>query len=103
MSMTAAAGQLELTIAHTKIESSLSDFPVLIHLGTSSGQNAVDTSAVFSALGNDSNRKQISVTTDSAGTQQLYVEIEKWDMQINKPGYRSKFLRFQVRQTPLST
>lgn len=79
MSVTAVASQLQLTIDKSKIELPLSDFPVLIHLGTSSGQNAVDTSTVFSTLGSDSNRKKISVTTDSGGMQQLYVEIEKWD------------------------
>jgi len=79
MSMTVAAYQLQLTIDNSKIAAPLSDFPVLIHLGTPSGQNAVDTSTVFSVLGIDSNRKKISVTTDSGGTQQLYVEIEKWD------------------------
>jgi hypothetical protein len=71
------SGPLKLTIDHTKIDAPLSDFPVLIHLGKSSGINSADTSFVLASLGTDANRKKISVTTAS-GTQ-LYVEIEKWD------------------------
>ncbi|MCK5499101.1 MAG: DUF2341 domain-containing protein, partial [Gammaproteobacteria bacterium] len=72
-----SSGSLKLTIDRAKVSSSLSDFPVLVHLGSSSGTNSADTSAVFTALGSDANRKKISVTTAS-GTE-LYVEIEKWD------------------------
>jgi Domain of unknown function (DUF2341) len=75
----ASAGQLKLIIDHAKVTEQLTDFPVLIHLSTSSGQNAVDTSVIFTTLGNNENRKKISVTADSEGTQQLFVEIERWD------------------------
>ena len=68
---------LKITIDQTKVDASLSDFPVMVHLGKSSGANSVDTSFVLTGLGTDANRKKISVTTAS-GTE-LYVEIEKWD------------------------
>lgn len=71
------SGQLKFTVDRAKIGATLSDFPVLVKLGASSGINSVDTSYVLSDLGGDANRKKISVKTE--GGNELYVEIEKWD------------------------
>ena len=70
--------RVKLTIDHTDVTSALSNFPVLIHLSTSSGYTAHDLSCVFTELQSDANRKKIAVTT-SDGTTQCYVEIEKWN------------------------
>ncbi|MBW2094205.1 MAG: DUF2341 domain-containing protein [Deltaproteobacteria bacterium] len=70
--------RIKITIDHTKVDSALSNFPVLVHLSASSGIESDDVSCVFDELGSDSNRKKIAVTT-SDGTTQCYVEIEKWD------------------------
>lgn len=72
-----SSGSLRLMIDHAKIDSPLTDFPVLIHLGITSGTNSFDTSIVFTALGSDDNRKKISIT--NAGGTELYTEIEKWN------------------------
>ena len=77
ISSSVSSGSLKLTVDHTKIGSALSDFPILVHLGKTSGVNSFDTSFVLTELGSDANRKKISITTIS-GTE-LYVEIEKWD------------------------
>jgi hypothetical protein len=70
--------RVKLTIDHNDVDSSLSNFPALIHLSTSSGRNDDDVSFVFDELQNDANRLKIAVTTGDGGTQ-CYVEIEEWD------------------------
>ena len=70
--------RVKITIDHNDITSSLSNFPVLIYLSTSSGYNSDDVSFIFNELQSDTNRKKIAVTT-SDKTTQCYVEIEKWD------------------------
>ncbi len=71
--------RIGLTIDQGDIDGEvLSNFPVLIHLSTSSGIGGVDVSCVFDELASDANRKKIAVTT-SDGRTQCYVEIEKWD------------------------
>ncbi len=72
------ANRVKLTIDHTKVDSALSDFPILVHLCNSSGENHDDVSFVFDNLGSDTNRKKIAITI-SDGTTECYVEIEKWD------------------------
>ena len=56
----------------------LTDFPVTIHISSSSGTNNKDLSFVFDELLSDVNRLKIAVT-GSDGTTQYYVEIEDWD------------------------
>ena len=70
--------RVKITIDYNDIDSNLSNFPVLIHLSTSSGYNNDDVSFVFDELQNDANRKKIAVTISDKKTQ-CYVEIEKWD------------------------
>lgn len=65
-----------LTIDHTKIESPLDNFPVLVHLSTASGINQADVSSIFKTLGH--NQRKIAVSA-ADGTTQCHVEIEKWD------------------------
>jgi hypothetical protein len=67
--------RISLTIDHTKLSSTLTDFPLLIKLSTSSGVSAQDISAIFTELG--ANSKKIAVTTSN--NTQCYVEIERWD------------------------
>ncbi len=72
-----------LTIDHTKIASPLSNFPVLLHISTSSGIGLNDVSFVFNEL--NGNSKKIALTT-SDGKTECYTEIEKWDV-ANKQAY----------------
>jgi hypothetical protein len=69
------AKRVKITIDSNDIDGELTDFPVLLHLGASSGINGGDVSFVFDEVG--SNSKKIAVTT-SDGTE-CYVEIEEWD------------------------
>jgi hypothetical protein len=69
--------RIKITIDHTKISSSLSNFPILLHISRSSGIGSDDVSAVFDEMTSDTNRKKIAVTT-SDGTTQCYVEISYW-------------------------
>ena len=64
--------RIKLTIDHSKIDASLSHFPVTIILSSTHGD------CVFDELTQDANRKKIAFTK-SDGTTQLYGEIEKWD------------------------
>jgi hypothetical protein len=77
------SNRVKLTIDHTKIDASLANFPVLVHLSPSSGLNSADVSSIFSMLG--SNNKKIAFTT-SDGVTQCYAEIEKWDA-ANRQAY----------------
>ena len=70
--------RVKLTLDSSQVDAALSDFPVLIHLSTSSGVGSDDISFIFDELSSDTNRKKIAVTT-SDGTTECYVEIERWD------------------------
>jgi len=70
--------RVKITIDHNDVDNDLTNFPVLIHLGNSSGRNNDDVTFVFNELVSDSDCKKIAVTT-SDKTTQCYVEIEKWD------------------------
>ena len=72
------AKRIELTIDSTKVDSVLSNFPVLVKISNSSGIDTTDVTSVFTELGSDSNRKKIAATTDN-GITQCYVEIERFD------------------------
>jgi hypothetical protein len=74
------AKRIEITIDSTKIDSDLTDFPVLIALSAASGISDTDLSEVFTDIA-DVNRKKISVT-DVDGTE-LPVEIVSWDATAN--------------------
>ncbi|MFC1866485.1 DUF2341 domain-containing protein, partial [Chloroflexota bacterium] len=70
--------RIEIKVDYSKVESTLTNFPALIHLSSSSGTNSADLTEVFDELKADSNRNKIAVTK-SDGTTQCYVEIESWD------------------------
>ena len=70
--------RIEITIDHTKIDSSLTNFPVMLKISSDSGIGSRDVSAVFDELTSDANRKKIAVTTAN-GTTQCYIEIVRWD------------------------
>jgi hypothetical protein len=71
------ANRIEIVIDHNKIDANLVNFPILVHLSTSSGLNNSDVSVVFDELQSDNNRKKIAVTT-SDGETQCFVEIGYW-------------------------
>jgi len=64
-------------IDHAKIDETLTDFPVLIHLSGSSGVGHFDASNLFNELSSYKDRKKIAVRT--ADGKQCYTEIETWD------------------------
>ena len=66
------ANRIKLTIDNTKIDSTLTHFPVTVILSSTHGD------AVFDHLASDGNRKKIAFTK-ADGSTQLYGEIEKWD------------------------
>ena len=70
--------RMKISINSNFIDNSLTNFPGLLLLSNSSGQNNDDVSRVFDELLSDINRKKIAVTTDDGQTQ-CYVEIEQWD------------------------
>ena len=72
--------RVKITIDSNDINNSITDFPVLVHLSTSSGENSDDVSFIFDEVG--SNSKKIAVTT-ADGTE-CYVEIEDWDSVIEQ-------------------
>jgi hypothetical protein len=70
--------RVKIIIDHNDVSSDLTNFPVLIYLSDSSGQNNDDVSFVFNELNSDANRQKIAVTINDKTTQ-CYVEIEKWN------------------------
>jgi hypothetical protein len=81
--LSACESLVKITIDHTKIDDSLENFPVMIHISSSSGTDKTDISRIFEELGNNSNK--IAITTVDRKTQ-CYVEIEKWD-EVNKQAF----------------
>jgi len=69
------AKRVKLTIDSDDVDEELTDFPVLLHLSTSSGTDGDDVSFIFDEIG--SNSKKLAVTTTD-GTE-CYVEVEEWD------------------------
>ena len=70
--------RVKLYIDSNDVDENLTDFPVLIHLSSSSGRNNDNLSFVFDEIQSDSDRKKIAVTT-SDGLTQCYTEVEKWN------------------------
>jgi len=65
-----------LTLDNTNVDSDLTNFPVLIHLSASCGQNTFDATSFFTELQNDGNRRRIKVEDETLS--QCYVEIESY-------------------------
>lgn len=72
-----ANNPIRIRIPAGSVTGTLTDFPLLVRLSSSSGTNDADLSAVFTTLGSDANRKKIAVTTGD-GITQCYVEIADW-------------------------
>ena len=68
--------RVKLTLDSDKVDSALSNFPILITLASDVGINNKDVTNIFDELG--SNSKKMAVTT-SDGTTQCFVETERWD------------------------
>ncbi len=70
--------RIPISISSTNVDSTLTNFPMLIYISASSGTGNADISVVFDELTADGNRKKIAVTAVD-GITQRYVEIERWD------------------------
>lgn len=72
--------ELELVIDNTNIDSTLTNFPVRVHISNSCGKTSFDAAGFFTEL-SYANRKKMTVK--NAAETQLYVEIEadvtQWD------------------------
>jgi hypothetical protein len=73
------SNRLECVIDHTRIDTDLTNFPVLLTLSSGSGLTNFDATVVFDDLSVSGSEYKIAVT-DSSGNNQLYVEIEFWDL-----------------------
>jgi hypothetical protein len=66
----------KITIDKTKIDATLTHFPVLLKLGSSVGISSKDVRSIFTEVGTSS--KKIAITK-SDGETEIYCEIERWD------------------------
>jgi hypothetical protein len=73
--LTGWANRAKISIDHNSITSNLANFPMLLHLSSSSGINGQNMAYVFNKIG--SNSQKIAITTLDNDTQ-CYVEVEKW-------------------------
>ena len=72
------SNRIKLVIPPDNVDNTLTDFPVLLHLSSSSGRTGYDATAVFDEL-TTANRKKIAITTTTTTGIQCPVEIEYWD------------------------
>jgi len=68
--------RLPFTIAASKVDATLTHFPVLLLIQASSGIDNTDLTPIFDELGTES--LKIAVT-DADGTTERYVEVVSWD------------------------
>jgi len=68
--------RVKVTIDSNDIDSELTDFPLLVYLSSSSGENNDDVTEVFDEVGSDYNA---AAFTGSDGTSRLYFEVEYWN------------------------
>ncbi|MCK5640860.1 MAG: hypothetical protein KAJ19_08685, partial [Gammaproteobacteria bacterium] len=68
--------RIRIDIDHTKVDSDLTYFPVLVPLSVSSGIGNEDVTAVFDEIG--ANYLKMAVT-ESDGTTEMFMDIEYWD------------------------
>jgi len=71
------SNRLKLTIPADSTDSSLTDFPVMINLSSSSGKTGFDSTAIFNALGDD-HQKRFAITKNDGETQ-CQIELEYWN------------------------
>lgn len=77
------ANSITLTIDHAKVNSDLTDFPVMIHLSDSTGINSYDASAVFDELAFSSNDDFTGSDGDSYDTRRWSAISEQGTIQIS--------------------
>ena len=70
------AKRAKITINSMDIDEALADFPLLVYLSSSSGENNDDVTSVFDEVGSDYNA---TAFTGSDGTSRLYFEVEYWN------------------------
>jgi len=70
------AKRAKITINSMDIDETLADFPLLVYLSSSSGENNDDVTSVFDEVGGDYNA---TAFTGSDGTSRLYFEVEYWN------------------------
>jgi len=68
--------QNKIAVAIPAQSSALTNFPILLNIGSSSGTNGLDLTSVFDELGSSS--LKIAVENGDTGSE-CYVEIERWD------------------------
>jgi hypothetical protein len=68
--------RIKLTIDKTHILASLANFPIMLHLSSSCGENGANLQCIFGNL--TSNDKKLAVTI-ADGITQCYVEVAKWN------------------------
>jgi hypothetical protein len=76
----AFANSIPIRIDSSKIDATLTNFPLRLYLTGDSGPDGIDFSDVFTELG-DSDRKKLSVMS---GATECYVEIVYWDAASEK-------------------
>ena len=76
--------RVKIMIDHNDISENLTNFPILVYWGSSSGRSKDNVTFIFDELQADANRKKIAVTTKD--NTQCYVEIENWS-QTNKQAW----------------
>jgi len=79
--------KLKLTIAAADVGSALTDFPVLINLGTSSGKSSFDASAVFDEL------TPADVDDNFTGTDGDAPDTRLWEVKAGTPTIQGNALR----------
>jgi hypothetical protein len=68
--------RIRLDIDADLVSEDLTNFPILLYLGSSSGISGDDITTIFDRIGSE--KLKIAVTTDD-GVTQCYVEVERWD------------------------
>jgi hypothetical protein len=68
--------RVKITIDQNDVDSDLSNFPLLVHLSSSSGWNSDDVTFIFNEISDNSEKIAL---TQSDGVTEYFVEIEQWD------------------------
>jgi hypothetical protein len=79
--LTGWSNRVQLAVDHTRVTGVLTNFPVMVHISSTSGTNGANISHVFGTV--SANSQRIAVTTGD-GTSQCYVEIVGWDTASNQ-------------------
>ena len=75
-SLTRWDNRWRITVDESKVDSDLSSYPVLIHIGATSGTMGTDTRKVFDEVG--ASYRKIAFTL-GGGCSQLLAEVDSWD------------------------